>query len=142
MRLNCKKVDEGKMAVARTLAPVRYEVVVVTANEKGAGTDANVHITIYGSHGDSGRQPLKQRFRDLFEKGQTDKFTLEVLDLGELNKLRIEHDNKGFNAGWLCDHVSITNLATGKQTLFPCGKWLDKSKGDGELFKELYPAAD
>ncbi|XP_022094211.1 lipoxygenase homology domain-containing protein 1-like isoform X2 [Acanthaster planci] len=142
MRLNCKKVDEGKMAAARNLAPVRYEVVVVTANEKGAGTDANVQITIYGSNGDSGRQPLKQRFRDLFEKGQTDKFTLEVLDLGDLNKVRIEHDNKGFNAGWLCDHVTITNLATGKQALFPCNKWLDKSKGDGELFKELYPAAN
>ncbi|XP_071795423.1 lipoxygenase homology domain-containing protein 1-like [Asterias amurensis] len=142
MRLNCKKVDEGKMVTARSLAPVKYEVVVVTANEKGAGTDANVSIIIYGSNGDSGKHPLKQRFRDLFEKGQTDKFTLEVLDLGDLVKLYVEHDNKGFNAGWLCDHVTITNLATGKQTLFPCGKWLDKGKGDGELYKELYPAKE
>ena len=36
----------------------------------------------------------------------------------------------------------IANLATGKQTLFPCGKWLDKGKGDGELYKELYPAKE
>ncbi|XP_071500737.1 lipoxygenase homology domain-containing protein 1-like [Diadema antillarum] len=141
-RLVCKKMEEGKVAAIRNLAPVQYEVIVVTSDEKGSGTDANVMITIYGKNGDSGKQPLKQRFRDLFEKGQTDKFKLEVLDLGELEKLRIEHDNAGFNAGWLCDHVEIVNLATGKRTLFPCRKWLDKKKGDGELFKELFPAKE
>ncbi len=78
----------------------------------------------------------------MYSAGQTDKFTLEVLDLGELNKLRIEHDNKGFNAGWLCDRVEVTNQATGQKTVFPCMKWLDKKKGDGELFKELYPVKE
>lgn len=73
-----------------------------------------------------------------FSTGQTDKFKLEFLDLGELQKIRIEHDNAGFNPGWLCDNVVITNLMTGKATKFPCNKWLDKKKGDGELFKELY----
>ena len=53
----------------------------------GAGTDANVSITIYGENGDSGKRPLKQRFRDLFERKQTDKFALEILDLGELSKV-------------------------------------------------------
>ena len=31
---------------------------------------------------------------NLFEKGQRDVFTLEALDLGQLKRLRIEHDNK------------------------------------------------
>ncbi|XP_030851151.1 lipoxygenase homology domain-containing protein 1 isoform X3 [Strongylocentrotus purpuratus] len=141
-RLQCKKMEEGKVAAIRNLAPVQYEVIVLTADEKGAGTDANVTLTIYGKNGDSGKQPLKQRFRDLFEKGQTDKFKLEVLDLGDLEKIRIEHDNAGFGAGWLCDHVEIINLATGLTTMFPCHKWLDKKKGDGELFKELFPAKE
>ncbi|XP_063957148.1 lipoxygenase homology domain-containing protein 1-like [Lytechinus pictus] len=141
-RLQCKKMEEGMVAAIRNLAPVQYEVIVVTSDEKGAGTDANVTLTIYGKNGDSGKQPLKQRFRDLFEKGQTDKFKLEVLDLGELEKIRIEHDNAGFSAGWLCDHVEIINLASGMRTMFPCQKWLDKKKGDGELFKELFPAKE
>ena len=54
---------------------------------QGAGTDANVCITIYGENGDSGKRPLKKRFRDLFERNQTDSFNLEMLDLGELTKV-------------------------------------------------------
>ncbi|XP_071954737.1 lipoxygenase homology domain-containing protein 1-like [Antedon mediterranea] len=135
-----KTVEEGRTTAVRNLAPVHYEVIVVTSDEKGAGTDANVSITIYGTNGDSGKQALKQKWRDLFEKGQTDKFKLEILDLGKLQKIRIEHDNAGFkNAAWLCDRVEIINTANNERTVFPCGKWLDKKKGDGELFKELFP---
>ena len=65
------------------LAAVKYEVTVITGTEKGSGTNANVFVTIYGSNGDTGKRALTQRFRDLFEKGQTDKFTLEALDLGQ-----------------------------------------------------------
>ena len=58
---------------------------VVTSDEKGAGTDANVKITVYGSLGDSGKRPLEKRWRDLFERGQTDDFELEIIDLGRSN---------------------------------------------------------
>lgn len=64
------------------LAPVKYEVVVYTGDVKGAGTNANVFITIFGVNGDTGKRPLTQRFRDLFERNQVDKFQLEALDLG------------------------------------------------------------
>jgi hypothetical protein len=65
------------------LAPVKYEVTVFTGSESGAGTNANVKITIYGTNGDTGKRELKQSFRDLFEKGQVDKFQIECLDLGK-----------------------------------------------------------
>ena len=58
---------------------------VITSDEKGAGTDANVKITVYGSLGDSGKRPLEKRWRDLFERGQTDDFELEIIDLGRCN---------------------------------------------------------
>ncbi len=64
------------------LGTVKYEVIVVTGDVKHAGTDANVFITIYGSYGDTGKRPLQQKFRNLFERNQTDKFTLEAIDLG------------------------------------------------------------
>ncbi len=65
------------------LAPVKYEVVVHTVDESGAGTNANVYITIYGKNGDTGKRPLKQKFKDLFERNQIDKFQIEALDLGK-----------------------------------------------------------
>lgn len=58
-------------------------MIVITGNVQGAGTNANVFVTLYGTTGDSGKRALTQKFRDLFERKQTDKFELEALDLGK-----------------------------------------------------------
>ena len=50
---------------------------------KSAGTDANVSIILYGTLGDTGVRPLKQKGRNLFERGQVDEFVIECLDLGK-----------------------------------------------------------
>ncbi|XP_054033763.1 lipoxygenase homology domain-containing protein 1 [Dryobates pubescens] len=135
----CAKVIESFASRARSLVPVKYETIVVTGFEKGAGTDANVFITIFGLNGDSGKRALKQKFRNLFERGKTNRFYLETLDMGELKKVRIEHDNTGLAPGWLVERVEITNSATGVTTIFPCGKWLDENRGDGLIWRELFP---
>ncbi|XP_054253211.1 lipoxygenase homology domain-containing protein 1 [Indicator indicator] len=135
----CAKVIESFASKARSLVPVKYETIVVTGFEKGAGTDANVFITIFGLNGDSGKRALKQKFRNLFERGKTNRFYLETLDMGELKKVRIEHDNTGLAPGWLVERVEITNSATGVTTIFPCGKWLDEKRGDGLIWRELFP---
>ncbi|XP_078580092.1 lipoxygenase homology domain-containing protein 1-like isoform X2 [Branchiostoma floridae x Branchiostoma japonicum] len=137
--LKLTDTEESRQTAIKNLAPVQYEVVTVTSDEKGAGTDANVTIILYGVNGDTGKRQLKQKFRDLFERGQTDRFQFEALDLGELTKVRIEHDNKGFGADWMLDRVEITNLATNQQWTFPCGQWLSTKKGDGQLYKDLLP---
>ncbi|XP_074850459.1 lipoxygenase homology domain-containing protein 1 isoform X1 [Carettochelys insculpta] len=135
----CAKVIESFASKARSSVPVKYEIIVVTGSEKGAGTDANVFITIFGINGDSGKRALKQKFRNLFERGKTNRFSLETLELGELKKVRLEHDNSGIATGWLVERVEITNSATGVTTIFPCGKWLDKNRGDGLISRELFP---
>ncbi|XP_068609216.1 lipoxygenase homology domain-containing protein 1 [Brachionichthys hirsutus] len=139
LTFECSKSIESFASKARSLVPVKYEVIVVTGDEKGAGTDANVFITIYGSNGDSGRRQLQQKFRNLFEREQTDRFLLEMLDVGELQKVRAEHDNAGVNPGWLLDRVEVTNTANGVTTIFLCGKWLDTKKADGRIARFLYP---
>ena len=65
------------------LAPVKYEIVVITGDVKGSGTNANVNITVFGDNGNTGKRPLNKAFRDLFERNQTDKFQIEALDLGK-----------------------------------------------------------
>ncbi len=40
-----------------------------------------------------------------FERNQTDKFRLKGDYIGDLVKLRIEHDNTGRLAGWFLDRV-------------------------------------
>ena len=68
------------------LASIKYQVIVYTGDVFGAGTNANVYITIYGANGDSGKRVLEQSWRDLFERNQIDKFEIECLDLGKLVK--------------------------------------------------------
>lgn len=63
---------------------MKYQIVVYTGDVFGAGTNANVYLTIYGANGDSGKRVLEQSWRDLFERNQIDKFEIECLDLGKL----------------------------------------------------------
>ncbi|KAM7126032.1 lipoxygenase homology domain-containing protein 1 isoform 1-T1 [Molossus nigricans] len=134
------KTTESFASKIQSLVPVKYEVIVTTGYEPGAGTDANVFVTIFGSNGDTGKRELKQKMRNLFERGSTDHFFLETLDLGELRKVRVEHDSSGYCSGWLVDKVEVTNTSTGVATIFSCGRWLDKKRGDGLTWRELFPS--
>lgn len=59
--------------------------------------------------------------------------------LGELNKLRIEHDNSGFRPAWFLERIEIVNMATNNTSVFPCSNWLDKNKGDKSTCRDLLP---
>lgn len=37
------------------------------------------------------------------------------------------------------DKIEVTNTANGKTVVFPCHKWLDKKRDDGEIARDLYP---
>ena len=69
-----------------------------TSNVKGAGTDANVYVTLFGDNGDTGPLHLKKSDtnKSPFENDQLDVFVFnDILSLGELSKCRVWHDNKG-----------------------------------------------
>uniref|UniRef100_A0A8D0V8K4 PLAT domain-containing protein n=1 Tax=Sus scrofa TaxID=9823 RepID=A0A8D0V8K4_PIG len=134
------KTTESFASKVQSLVPVKYEVIVTTGYEPGAGTDANVFVTIFGANGDTGKRELKQKMRNLFERGSTDRFFLETLELGELRKVRLEHDSSGYCSGWLVDKVEVTNTSTGVATIFTCGRWLDKKRGDGLTWRDLFPS--
>jgi PLAT/LH2 domain len=48
---------------------VIYEVKVITGDRRGAGTDANVFIVLYGENGDSGKPKILQSASNNFERG-------------------------------------------------------------------------
>uniref|UniRef100_A0A8D3BN03 Lipoxygenase homology domains 1b n=1 Tax=Scophthalmus maximus TaxID=52904 RepID=A0A8D3BN03_SCOMX len=139
LTFECYKSMESFASKVRNLVPVKYEIIVITGDVKGAGTDANVFITIYGVNGDSGKRHLRQKFRNLFERGRTDRFVLDMLDLGELLRVKVEHDNGQSNSGWYLECVEVTNTANSVTTIFQCGKWLDTQKADGQVQRVLYP---
>lgn len=67
-----------------------YEVVVVTGNLKGAGTDANVHITLFGKSGQTPKLHLRANNKNTFERGRSDTFTIASNCVGALTKCRLD----------------------------------------------------
>ena len=70
-----------------------YKLLVKTGDIRGAGTDANVFAQIFGENGDTGERKLEASGNN-FERGHTDTFGIEAVDLGDLTKLRIGHDGR------------------------------------------------
>jgi hypothetical protein len=87
-----------------------YRITVVTGTPEGAGTDADVYITLYGSNGNSGERELDNG-DDNFENGNTDVFIL--------------------------DRIVVHNEATDQEWTFPCARWLARDEDDGQIDRLL-----
>lgn len=74
-----------------------YKVTVKTSDERGAGTDANVLLTLHGDTS-STPVPLKSGSATLFETNVTDVFQIKIPDVGDLKAITIEHDGTGEHA--------------------------------------------
>lgn len=65
-----------------------------------------------------------------------DQFDIVVSDVGQINKIRLWHDNKGLGAAWHVDKVELKEIKTGKMYTFMFQKWLSLSEGDKSLVAE------
>jgi hypothetical protein len=88
----------GTPGTAALAKPRQYTVTVRTGDVRGAGTDAAVFLTLYGTAGNSGALALENS-KDNFERGQVDRFTVEAA-VGEVQYVRIGHDNSGVAPAW------------------------------------------
>lgn len=125
--------------IKRPLELKKYEAEVHTGNVSGAGTDANVFINIFGDLGDTGERPLKRpiKKKNPFERKSIDTFHLEAIDLKDIRKIIIGHDNSGLQAGWFLDKVIVRELSGKIEKLFVCNRWLAKDEDDGAIIREL-----
>lgn len=91
---------------------MQYTIEVTTADERLAGTDADVHVCLRGSAGSTGRLALRHAaaaacngdapHRDWFERGQTDTFVESGADVGTVAALNVAHNSKGARIALLC----------------------------------------
>ena len=68
------------------LDSTQYRVKVKTGDVANAGTDARVHLKIFGRKGDTGDRHLKRsdNTANKFERGREDDFTIEADDIGKV----------------------------------------------------------
>ena len=128
--------DPTPNPTASVQTQVTYKIAVITGDVPGAGTDANVYISIFGNNGSSIGNLLTGPGNP-FEKGQTDIFYLTLADLGNLKKITIYHDNTGVAPGWYLDQVLITNTQTSQIWTFTCNCWLAVDEGDGKISRDI-----
>lgn len=85
----------------------------------GAGTDADVFISLKGSNGTFGPYTLPAG-PEAFETGCRDTFKLATPDIGDLQEVVIGHNNMGMGAAWFLQGLELLNLNTGDQLLACC----------------------
>jgi lipoxygenase homology domain-containing protein 1 len=108
---------ERELTLSGAAATTTYVVSVTTGSVRGAGTDANVTLTLFGVKGDSGPLVLRdsRSFKNKFEQGHTDIFLLEAMDIGDVKKVRLAHDNSGASSAWFVEKVAVEVPSLGKQ---------------------------
>ncbi|KAJ6663001.1 hypothetical protein lerEdw1_010822, partial [Lerista edwardsae] len=144
-----------------------YEVVTVTGDVRGAGTDANVFVTLFGEFGITPKVHLTsnsdKRSCSAFERSKTDVFRVRTNNVGTIKKIRdhltkcgdkanpkpeayftpylccrIEHDNTSMSPSWYLDRVIVTDMNRPHlRFYFPCNNWLSKDDGDGLWVRDL-----
>ena len=115
-----------------------YQITVETGDVRGAGTDANVYITLHGSKGVM-TDRLLESHPDNFERGRTDVFTVRSNDLGEIECLGVSHDNSGPSPAWYIERVLVAeDKPCGQSYVFLCQKWLGKGF-EGDCQANFYP---
>ncbi|KAM6177463.1 polycystin-1-like protein 2 [Erethizon dorsatum] len=122
-------------------AQYHYLVTVYTGHRRGAATSSKVTITLYGLDGESEPHHLADPASPRLERGGVDVFLLSTLfPLGELQSLRLWHDNSGDRPSWYVSRVLVHDLATGQKWYFLCNSWLSIDVGDCVLDK-VFPVA-
>lgn len=106
---------------------MKYNIFVKTGNVDGAGTDANVSLTLHCSHGTVSKFAL-DNLANNFEKGKEDVFTIDTADVGAVQSIVIEHDDKKAGSAWYLESVTVKSQA-GHISAFGCNSWLDKKNG-------------
>ncbi len=136
------RINMGPVKVISPILPlqrggsVAYQVTLKTGTKSGAGTNANVYISLVGSRGTTGEMPLDIPNHDDRENGDTDRYTVRAMDVGRLKEVRIRHDNSGSRPGWYLSYVKV-GKGNGSPVQFACNRWLARSEGDRKISRTL-----
>ncbi|XP_039236742.1 polycystic kidney disease protein 1-like 2 [Pipra filicauda] len=122
-------------------AQYRYLVTVFTGHRRGAATTSKVTLTLCGMEGESEPHHLTDPDTPVFERGGVDVFLLcTFFPLGELQSIRLWHDNSGDSPSWYVNRVLVHDLAWDQKWYFLCNSWLAIDIGECVLDK-VFPVA-
>ncbi|XP_072044522.1 uncharacterized protein [Amphiura filiformis] len=128
------KLKSGKRTI--------YELAIHTGDLLGAGTKADIHITLYGERGNTGKIKLKQTDeldvrRMKFQKGQIDVFKVESYNVGKLECISVGHNRNDIGCGWYLAKVMVNEFGNNITYEFTCDRWMSAQNEDGRTVRTL-----
>ncbi|KAK3599286.1 hypothetical protein CHS0354_028642 [Potamilus streckersoni] len=110
-----------------------YLLRVYTGARPGSGTRSKVGFVLSGANADTGVRELYDGVRNEFQTGAVFNFLLSTsFHLGQLNYLRIWHDNSGggSHASWYLDRISVHDIQRKETFDFVVERWLAAEYGE------------
>ncbi|XP_055956181.1 lipoxygenase homology domain-containing protein 1 [Patella vulgata] len=117
----------------------KWKVLVKTSDIEDAGTKARVYLTVFGSKDNTDTIPLGDGgvHSTDFDRGNETDFMISVGDIGDVIKIRLEHNNEGPEPSWHLDWLKLTREDTGEELVFYGDCWLAEDQGDKQICREL-----
>jgi hypothetical protein len=110
-----------------SVSHIEYQLIVATGNAEGAGTDADVSVTLNGAGGISSVPQILNAGAEDFERDSLGYYSIWAPDVGNLATLRVSISTGEGNARWYCREITLRNTMTGKMWVFPIESWLGGS---------------
>ncbi|XP_066504124.1 polycystin-1-like protein 2 [Hoplias malabaricus] len=143
-RQDLKDIKKVKLTVLEDNDPLAehcYLLFISTGHRTGASTSSHVTVTLTGSEWESDPHYLTDPDKAVFERGGVDVFLLTTpVPLGELQSIRLWHDNSGNHPDWYVNKVMVQYVETGQKWQFLCSSWLAIDTGECTLDK-VFPVA-
>ncbi|SHM11303.1 PLAT/LH2 domain-containing protein [Ruminococcus flavefaciens] len=104
-----------------------YFVDIQVADEKDAGTNANIYIKLEGTNNKSDYILLDTPEKDDFERNTYNLFRIYGINLGTLKKVYIKNGNEGKGPGMKVQYIDVTDKSINKKYRAKCDYWIEKA---------------
>nr|XP_039257172.1 lipoxygenase homology domain-containing protein 1-like [Styela clava] len=147
-----------------------YRVLITTGVQstmKSCPDDAKVTMVIYGDEGKTGEiaiqsllsgrdSSMRRKSRsksqnglrisgditNCFRPGQTDECKIDIPEIGPIYKIRVSYNHLCSWSSWFLEKIVLEDIASKKQLIFPCNRWLSTADDDQETVREIAVVSD
>ena len=118
-----------------------YSIILHTQHDGGdVQPAAEVFLTLFGTKASSHELALGNEATPTAGQPEIDQGELVDLgdiDLGDIRRVRVRHDDPGVGPGYRLDRVVVRATGTLQEWTFHCGRWLARHQGHGPTEQTL-----
>jgi hypothetical protein len=113
-----------------------YSITLVSGCGDGAvGAASEVFLTMFGTKASS--REFHPASTGRAEPGLPASYQVVLTDLGDIQRVRVRHDDTGVGPGCFLDRVVVRAAGTLQEWEFVCQRWLARHKDDGATERTL-----